>query len=291
MDHPENGGEGVGKVEVLFSELETALNRSERSVWRYLKDALTKGFIHSYRVRFGWVRIRYCSLNRIASRLGLEALGPIACFPLEDIEYAKVRCTEAQALTLQNQSWHEMKKDWRKLAADTNRPTKLLTCDTVARGAVIARGKRLVYLRSRQRPFGGCQREIANRLGVSERTVQYRLSNSWREKRSLAPINKAQAAYQIAEDYPMEWKRDLYNFCENAKAKLVFMGRNLFYRGCNLYDVPEVSIRTQKRRKREYLRSLGIEVYKMSHNDETTSRRGGLRRCVNGFLEEIKNLR
>lgn len=290
VDHPENGGWGTGVVEILFSELQRALNRSERSVYRYLADAKSKGFIHSYRVRHDWVRVRYCSLERIASRLGLERLGLIACFPLNDMEFAKVRCTEAQAVSLQNQSWHEMRKDWRKLAADTNRPEKILSSDTVAGGALIARGKRLVYLRSRQRPFGGSQREIAARLGVSERTVQYRLSTPWREARWLEPINKAQTAYQICEDYPLEMKKDVYRFCDDAAAKLVLMGRNLFRVGTNLYSIPEVRIRTQKYRKARYLRKLGVVAVTKATRKENERRGESTRRFKNFSLEEMQLL-
>lgn len=288
IDHPVNGGWGLGKVELLFSELEEGLRRSERSVYRYLKDALTKGFIHSYRVRCGVVKIRYCSLERVASRLGLERIGAVASFPLEDIEFAKVRCTEAQALSLQNQSWHEMRKEWGKFAVQTQRPEKLLTSDKVAGGPTFGRGKRLIYLRSRQRAFGGSQDAIADRLGVSLRTVQYRLSDQWRESRGLNRANKAQAAREICEEYPLEMLKDFYDFCPNRKAKLVFMGRRLFEVSTNLYYFEDVSLRSQRYRKSKFLRMIGASSVSSVTQTENRSRPEGIRRDVKILSGKIK---
>lgn len=289
IDHPTNGGEGRGVVEVLFSELQSALNRSERSIYRYLRDARDKGYIHSYRVKRDWVRIRYCALERIASRLGMEELGVIATFPLVDIEFSKIRCTEAQALSLQNQSWHEMRKEWGRLGRDTAKPTKILTSDKAAGGAVIARGKRLVYLRSHQRKFGGSQQTIANRLGISLRTVQYRLSATWREARGLEIADKAQAARQVCEEYPLEMLRDFYDFTPEASAKLVFMGKRLFEVGTNIYQFPAVELRSQKYRKSRYLRKIGVIPVAFATSTEIESRREGIRRDVKMLLEEIKS--
>lgn len=288
IDNPINGGQGVGKVEILFSELAAGLNRSERSVFRYLSDALSKGFIHSYRVRRGWVKIRYCSLARIASRLGLERIGVVASFPLIDLEFSKVRCTEAQALAIQNQSWHQMKKEWNKFANETLKADKLLTCEKVARGPVLGRGKRLLYMRSRQRAFGGSQNAIANRLDVSIRTVQYRLSNQWRESRLLVPINKAQTAREICEEYPLEMKRDFYDFTPGAAAKLVLMGRRLYQVGTNLYDVPEVKVMSARYRKSRYLRMIGASPVTSATTNFLSAPGEGIRRFVNDFLEKEK---
>lgn len=259
LDHPENGGTGSGLVEISLAELGRWLNRSERSIWRYLKDALTKGYLRSCRCEYGQLRIEYRGLKSLCKVLGLQHLGAIGEFPLEQIQHAKAHATDIQAEKLQAQSFHQMKKEYKKYARGAKQAADLLSDATssarVPGGVRIARGRRLLYLAPHWRPFGGSQKGIADRLGVSLRTVQYRLSNAWRGERGIAEIEKAQAAHQVFEDCPKSFLKDFMRLEENASQRFVFLHSRLFQVRCNLYDTG-VLLRNQRYRQVEYRESL-----------------------------------
>lgn len=255
IDHPDNGGTGSGLVEISLAELCRWLNRSERSVWRYLKDAIAKKYLHSCHCEYGQLRIEYRGLKSLCKILGLAHMGAIGEFPLENIEHAKAHATDIQAEKLQAQSFHQMKKEFHKFAKGARQASALLMRSTssakVPGDVVIARGERLLYLGPHWRPFGGSQQGIANRLGVSLRTVQYRLSHSWREDRGIPALAKAQTARQILEEASKEFAQNFYQLDWNSEQKYVFLGARLFQVGCNLYDTG-VTLRSQRRQRAEY---------------------------------------
>lgn len=74
LNHPENGGSGSGLVEISIAELCGWLRRSERTVWRYLQAALSKGYLHSYHCEYGQLRIEYRGLKSLCKHLGLSHL-------------------------------------------------------------------------------------------------------------------------------------------------------------------------------------------------------------------------
>lgn len=255
IDHPDNGGTGGGLVEISIVELGQWLNRSERSVWRYIKEAIAKKYIHGYRCEYGRLWIEYRGLKSLAKHLGMKVLGAISQFPLEEIQHAKARAADTQAEKLQAQSHHKMKEEYKKFAAGARQASDLLLQSTssakVPGDVCIARGERLIYLAPHWRPFGASQQGIADRLGVSLRTIQYRLSHAWREERGIPAISKAQSAHQILEDASKEFAQNFYRLDWNAEQKYVFLGRRLFEVGCNLYDTG-VLLRSQRRRQAEY---------------------------------------
>lgn len=284
LDNPVNGGSGRGVICIPFIELQEGLNRSERSVFRYLADAKAKGFIYSYRVRRGMVRIRYVAIEKVAEKLGLSQLGPVVRFPLEQLPQAKVKAAEGQLLHTQQASFWEMKADWGKFARGSKTAEELLSSDKVPGGVVITRGERLLYLHPHWRPFGAAQAPAAETLGVSTRTIQYRLSDSWREERGLEPLNKAQTAKQVYEDMPLDYLVDLVKHKERSDERFVFLGQRLFEVGTNLYEFADLQLHSQRRRKTEYRRKLLGKQYNRTVNRERRAyklrfreRRGALR--------------
>ena len=214
LDHPDNRMDGCGITRTSLNELAEWLQRSTRTVWRYLQEAKKLGFIH----RHWWVgdklNIEYCSMKRIAKKLGLKAIGAVGMFPLKDIQHARAKAAEIQAEGLQRQSDYKKKEEWGRFARGQASASELLartssSARVTGGDAFIARGKRLLYLGPHWRPFGGSQATIAQRLGVSVRTVQNRLNNSWREQRGLEPIEKAQTARQVYEECPKPFLLDL----------------------------------------------------------------------------------
>jgi len=269
LDHPLNGGNGSGLVRISIDELCQWLNRSERSIWRYLKDALSKKFLHSCHCENGQLQIEYRGLKSLCRLLGLDGLGAISEFPLKEIQHAKTRATDTQAEKLQAQSFHKMKEDFGRFARGSKKAAELLfnssSSEKVPGDAVIARGKRLLYLEPYWRPFGGSQKQIADRLGVSLRTVQYRLSNTWREARDIPLIDKAQTAHQILSECPKAFLRDFMKLEENSEQKYVFLGSRLFEVGTNLYSTG-VLLRSMRRRKAEYTEE--VETYYKIQNSQ-----------------------
>lgn len=255
LDHPDNGGTGSGLVRISLAELGQWLNRSERSVWRYISEALAKKYIHSCVCEYGQLRIEYRGLKSLAKHLGLKVLGAIGQFPLEEICHVKTRATDIATEKLQAQSFHQMKEQYKKFAKGARQASDLLVQTTssakVPGDVCIARGDRLLYLAPHWRPFGGSQQGIADRLRVSLRTVQYRLSHGWREERGIPAISKAQSAHQILEECSKEFVQNFYRLEENTDRKYVFLGSRLFEIGCNLYDC-NVQLRAQRRQQSEY---------------------------------------
>lgn len=255
IDHPDNGGTGGGLVEISIAEVCHWLNRSERSVWRYLKEAIAKNYLRSCHCEYGQLRIEYRGLKSLCKVLGLQHMGAIGQFPLEQIQHAKAHAADIQAEKLQAQSFHQMKKEYKQFANGAKQASELLLQSTssakVPGDVFIAKGERLIYLAPHWRPFGGSMQGIADRLGVSLRTVQYRLSHQWREERGTPSISKAQTARQILEDASKEFVQNFYKLDWNAETKYVFLGRRLFEIGCNIYDTGVV-LRSQRRRQAEY---------------------------------------
>jgi hypothetical protein len=255
LDHPINGGNGSGCYRITLQELCQRLNRSERSIWRYLKEAEVKGYIYPYHWDGNQLVIEYVGLKNLSKHLGLKMMGAIGRFPLEEIQHAKTRATDIAAEKLQAQSSHQKNKEWGKFAKGSKSAAELLAVKTssakVPGEVVIARGHRLLYLEPHWRPFGGCQETIADRLDVSIRTIQYRLSNTWRASRGIPEIEKAQSAHQVFEECPREFLQGFMRLEENASQRYVWMGRRLFKRGTNLYDTG-VSLCSQRYRQAEY---------------------------------------
>lgn len=274
LDHPVNGGNGSGFVRISIAELCQWLNRSERSVWRYLKDALSKKFLHSCHCENGQLQIEYRGLKSLCRLLGLDGLGAIAEFPLREIQHAKTRATDTVTEKVQAQSFYKMGEEWGKFAKGSKTAAVLLhnasSSGKVPGDAVIVRGKRLLYLEPYWRPFGASQQTIADRLGVSLRTVQYRLSNDWRQSRGIPEIDKAQSARQILSECPKAFLRDFMHLEENSEQKYVFLGSRLFEIGTNLYNTG-VLLRSMRRQKWQYVEDL--EAYYNADGESTENRR------------------
>lgn len=260
MDHPDNGGTGCGRVKCSITELASHLRQSHRSVYRHIKEALDFGFFQSVRslpAQPGWIEVHYFGLSQVGRNLYLDAIGPIAEFNLEELPHAKVKATEAAAEWLQNASYHLMREQWGRYAKEAPRADDLLTNSKSVKesGVQVARGQRLLYLAPNWRPFGASQQRIAEEVGCSERTIGRRFSNDWRSHHNQPSILKLQTAQQILEDCS---KREAKAFVrvagDDAKSRLVFLGKRLFLVGTNLYEFPQTWLRSQRFRKGEFLR-------------------------------------
>ncbi len=267
LNHPDNGATGSGLVKISMADFCYYLRRSPRSVWRYMKDALSKGYFYKCEFSEGIFTIEYRGLKSLTRHLGLEAIGPIGEVPLVKIQHAATFACDLVAEQTQGQSDFKRKKESEN-AKGQSTPYELLDDDSSSvrvPGEVITRGKRLLYLSSWWVPFGGCQKTIADRLGCSVRTVQNRVSNAWRNERGIPSIKKIQTAREVIEGCPGKFLDKLLAYEEDAN-RYVRLGRRLFKVGCNLYESP-VETRSQRYRKRDYWRTY------YNDSEETTKNR------------------
>jgi len=286
LDHPENRGNGCGIVGATLEEFSNWLGRSTRTVWRYLQEALKMGFIHRHWWEGDRLKIEYVGLKPLCKKWGLKSIGAVGMFPLKDIQHAKAKAAEIQAEDLQRQSDYKRKEEWGKYAKGAKSAAELLSGDSsssarVSGGERVTRGHRLLYLAPHWRPFGGSQKTISDRIGVSVRTVQNRLSNSWRASRGLEPIDKAQTAHQVFEEMPLELLRH-FIAKEETEGRYVFLGRRCFKVGCNLYRT-SVLLRNHRYRKAEYKAyynsTAEVDVFKSAPLDTTLD----YKVCDSGF--------
>jgi hypothetical protein len=272
LDHPINGGEGEGKIKISLKELCYWLRRTERSVWRYVKAAVSKEFFHSCKFTDGVFTVKYASFRRLAKQFKLPSLGAIGQFPLIEIQNAAARSADIMADRIQRQSDYArkhtpenrepgavpkkgLKASIKKLQKSAS---ELLAATSAKVPGVAAIGKRLIYLDRSQIPFGASQKSIAHQLGCSVRTVQYRLSDQWRRERGLSPILKRQTAYLEAEGYNQQLFNELLEW-DSEPNRLVRLGRRVFRVGTNIYE-PDTCLRVARYRMSEYNEDVVSEV-------------------------------
>jgi hypothetical protein len=185
LGQPSQRGTGGGLIRISLAELGQWLQRSERSVWRYLRRAKSLGFFYRADCANGQLTLEYAGLKRLAKKFGLKDLGTVGEFPLREINQASAYAADIAAEHLQAQSFYKMQEEWGKYAKGAKRAADLLEEASSARmpgGVVLTKGSRLLYLSPHWRPFGGSQQTVSDRLGVSLRTVQYRLSRGWESR-------------------------------------------------------------------------------------------------------------
>ncbi|MEW6499219.1 MAG: hypothetical protein AB1589_43060 [Cyanobacteriota bacterium] len=89
----------------------------------------------------------------------------------------------------------------------------------------------------------------------------------------MAPIDKAQTAHQVYEDYdPILWKA-LYKMTPDANQRWIKVGRRLFERRTNIYRT-QCELRSQKCRKALFRESVSPSTDNTGFSPEIGSRRG-----------------
>lgn len=260
IDHPDNHGTGCGKIKIHIGDLAAILNRSIRSAYRYIKAGLSSKFLHSCHNSNGELTIHYASLTRIAKQLELDGIGAIAQFNLEEIDHVSTRISEAAAMHLQRGSVWQAKRKNKSQAKQIKYPDQLLdnclTSDRLPGWGVIQRGGRMLYLSEDWIPVGVSEKAIGAYVGCSERTIQRRFANRWRQERGLEPLNKAQAAVLIAADMSPQ-ERKFYIECApvEIRSRLLSYGRGVYLCGTNLYSTDTI-VRAQHWRQEEYRQTI-----------------------------------
>jgi hypothetical protein len=262
LDHPCNGGGGSGLIQLSLTQIGEYLKRSERSTWRYIKEALAKGYLHRADCRDGIATIEYVGIRQLARHLGLEKIGAVGKVRLEDLPHAKTWAVDTAIQRGQANSFFAMKKEWGRFAKGAKTACDLLNSSpSSARepgdGCIVATGHRLLYLAPHWRPFGISQEAIAKEIGVSVRTIQYRLNNRARHQAGIAPIDKRQSAHQVFPECPPEMFNALIKASDDPK-RYTRLGKRLFKVGCNLYGDSTVLLKRIAYREKEFAEETGI---------------------------------
>jgi hypothetical protein len=254
IDHIDNGGTGAGVIRIDIKDFCYYLRRTQRSVWRYVRQAVKDGYFYSCEYKNGFFRIAYRGLKSLSKHLGLTSIGSIAELPLVKVQHLKTWATDQTAELIQAQSDFKRREERGKEAKHQSRAFELLGENSasvrVPGAEIITTGKRLLYLSKNWVPFGASQEAIAQKLGVSLRTVQYRVSNTWREDRGIAHIQKKQTAQLIMDNCSKSFMAEVQRF-EDEPNRFVRVGRKLFKVGCNLYTSP-LTLRNQRFRAVEF---------------------------------------
>lgn len=230
---------GSGWATIDLQSAAKILQTSIYSIRRRLSWGLNLGlFREKLRQGVGEVKIFYCSLVKVAARLGLDDLGAITEIDLSQLRFIKFASTEAEALQLQKRSrWkeaHRKKGDRRR----TINPEDLTTSELG--NGVMSKYGRVTILRRSVAAYGGSQRRVAWEQGRHPATVQRRLSDGYRKNHNLDPIQKTQLAttpnYEILHQPA---NKPAIRKLQPGQRLIKIPGLGLFRLACNVYSIPD----------------------------------------------------
>lgn len=262
---------GSGKATFSLLAAKRILNRGFSTIRRYLAQAHQKGLIRCYRLKGDWVEIYYASLERAARAAGLDAIGPIADINLEQLEDLNIIATEVEADALQRESFYAAKLNEQERLKEKNQSSDIRMTDpmtliapTCGRPARVLGwiNDRWVLVSEGFIPYGGSQKAIASRRGVSPRTINRHLSNRYRLQPSpirdyragVAPVLKRQIAQRMRSS--TAW------ICRQfERGRVLEIGSRYFYARVNIYALPHELIPSRFRR-RAYKKVLWTELEK-----------------------------
>lgn len=277
--------QGCGIATLCITATKKQLNRGGSTIYRYLAIAKQKGLIRHYSITGDWVTIYYTSLENAARLAGFESIGPVSEIEISELESLTVTATEIEAAGLQRESFHAAKlTEQERLKANNQGSIKVRMVDPVqltsppcGKPARVLGwlGQRWVCLSEGFIVYGGSQEAIADRRGVSVRTVQRHLSNSYRLSPSpvrgcradLAPIVKRQVAVRLPRTYKPVGKASRDSEIAFDEKRILKIGDRHFEAGVNIYCLPHDLIPCRFRRH-IYKKSLSIAQPKNSRDKE-----------------------
>ncbi|MCT7965172.1 bifunctional DNA primase/polymerase [Laspinema sp. D1] len=197
---------GSGRAEFSLEFAAGELQRSVSSIRRLLTQAMRLGLIRHFYTEGDRAIVYPYALKKIAKAAGLETLAEIAEIKYEDIKNLNIKCTEAIAAGLQRASLFAAKESQRDIPEENRiKPINPLVNHAALGQRVLWLGPRFIGVSEKFVLWGASQSVIASHRGVSERTIQRHLSNTYRNQPSevrgsrsdLEPINKAQICQRL----------------------------------------------------------------------------------------------
>lgn len=189
---------GQGWVKLSLQGLSEQLNKSIPTVKRYLRQGLKIGLFHGVNKHENQVQVFYASQFKVALAFELENWGTVTEVELSDLEsihQLKLIATQAETQRLQESSRRNAIQVHRKGVAEPNELVNPSSqCSRGARGELIHRGDRTLFVSEDFIPFGVSQQGVAKSLKRCDRTIRKRLSNSHRLERGLFALQRVQLA-------------------------------------------------------------------------------------------------
>lgn len=246
---------GSGRVNFSINQAASELRVLIRTIRHWLYLGAKNGLFRAVMLggRPGERRVYLAGVIPVALALGVSDLG--VCFDLEADQIWRLRqaTTEAVALHYQQTSIFSSK---RRSRSGGGVPLSLESILAEKRGGgIVARGERYTYVDASVLPIGGSQKTTAEFLGRHESTVQRRLSNLERERRSQPPLERSQLAQarfnlsavgrlHIPDEIPPKFFRPLFS-------------RSTVYEALtNVYDLKHVTLRKKRHLKRKLKRAI-----------------------------------
>lgn len=221
--------------------------------------------------RPGERRVYLAGVIPVALALGVSDLG--VCFELEPDQIWQLRqaTTEAVALHYQQTSIFSSK---RRSRSGGGVPLSLESILAEKRGGgIVARGERYTYVDSSVITIGGSQKTTAEFLGRHESTVQRRLSNLERERRSLPPLERSQLA-QARFNLSAVGRLHIPDEIPPKFFKPLFSQSTVYEALTNVYDLRHVTLRKKRHLRRKLKRAIARrEMISTANWSETGARR------------------
>lgn len=264
---------GSGRVDFSINQAASELRVSIRTIRHWLYLGTKNGLFRAVMLggRPGERRVYLAGVIPVALALGVSDLG--VCFDLEADQIWRLRqaTTEAVALHFQQTSIFSSK---RRSRSGGGVPLSLESILADKRGGgIVARGERYTYVDSSVLPIGGSQKTTAEFLGRHESTVQRRLSNLERERRSLPILERTQLAQarfnlsavgrlHVPDDIPAKFFKPL------------FSSSTVYEALTNVYDLGHVTLRKKRHLKRKLKRAIAGERTISTANRSKSGRSG-----------------
>jgi hypothetical protein len=233
---------GQGYIRINKQELIQKTGLSPSTVTRHLSDS--KFFPVVKRSRGGIIVVSYRALNKICAEYGIDNLGACTEYKIEWLanrSQAIAYSTEAEVQLGQMQAMHEQFSSGKGFAYGSNTVASSGTKKEHSKGykqstigQPLRRRKtgfkfipRFRYFRIRpdQAAPGVSQKAIAKRLGRSERTIQRRLSNRFRKRVEVDPLQRRRVIRELTPQIERQVKHALEAEYRSSYAQVIIDGR------------------------------------------------------------------
>lgn len=254
---------GSGRANFSLEFAAGELQRSVSSIRRLLNQARSLGLIRHFYTEGDRAIVYPYALKKIAKAAGLESLAEIAEIKYEDIKNLNIKCTEAIAAGLQRASLFAAKESQRDIPEENRiKPINPLVNHAAPGQRVLWLGPRFIGVSEKFLLWGASQSAIASQRGISERTVQRHLSNTYRSQPSevrgsrsdLGAITKAQICQRLPRRMNFLGNPAFSDFLiDDLDGKILACGDRVYRCHTNLYQFDAiVSLAGYKRRRAAY---------------------------------------
>ncbi len=261
--------DGSGWATIKASEMAKACGRDVVTVLSWLRECEKRGWLYSRtRKGQGIYRISYASINKIAISLGCDGKGTAFFVSEKHLPHLKDYAVEATLEGGQIQSLHRAMKEDGKDRDNVLDAWRIFENHTSEywRGdkSVIHVSQTKAFVGPGLICFGGTQAFAARKLGVSERTVQRRVSTSRRDvvsrkaealdRKPLLDFSKWQVIRRVKNAPRALWQQVKADQQVGMNGKLFLLGGQLWEAKPNIYkSTLEVCKYRLARRVKRYL--------------------------------------